>query len=72
MNEIRGGGGGSSRPGERGGGVIVGPVSNKVFRPFGPHFGLKIKGEGEGLPWIRHCLLPKGEKRVFISPFPPR
>ena len=30
----------------------------KSFRPFGPHFGLEVTGEGSGppglLPWIRH------------------
>ena len=34
-----------------------------IFRPFGPHFGLKIWGGGVGggpLPWIRHCnLVPR-------------
>ena len=47
-----GGGGGVSRPLEKGG-----AVSKKCFRPFGPQFGLKIREEGAGpgpLPWIRH------------------
>ena len=30
-----------------------------IFRPFGPHFGLKIR-RGGPLPWIRHCnLVPR-------------
>ena len=38
--EIRGGGGGrSSRPLGKGGGAL-----QKFFRPFGPQFGLKIRG----------------------------
>ena len=31
-----------------------GPVSKFFFRPFGSHFGLKIKGGGGPLPWIPH------------------
>ena len=40
-----------------GGGEKEGPVSKKTFRPFGPQFGLKIRGGGRPpgpLPWIRH------------------
>ena len=57
--EIRGvGGGGSSRPLERG----RGPVSKKIFfRPFGPQSALKIRwdpGSPPGpLPWICHCRI---------------
>ena len=53
--EIRGGGaGGSSRPlDKRGPGL-----QKKFFRPFGPQFGLRLRGGGEGggwaLSWIRH------------------
>ena len=47
----------SFRPPRRGGGG--GAVSKKIFfRPFKPHFGLKIRGGGSGppgpLPWIRY------------------
>ena len=36
--------------GGRGGGV--GFLAKKIFRPFGPQFGPKIRG---ALSWIRHC-----------------
>ena len=58
--ELRGAGRGgarSSRPLDKG---EMGPVSKKFFRPFGPQFGLKIRG-GPGppgtVPWIRHCYI---------------
>ena len=38
-------GGGHPDPG--GGGLLV---TKKIFRPFGPQFGLKIKGGGAGGP----------------------
>ena len=41
--EKRGGGGCSSRPGEKGRGA---PVTKIFFRPFGPQFGLKIRVDG--------------------------
>ena len=51
----RGGGGGrSSRPGDKG----AGAVSKNLFGPFGPQFGLKIRGGGGPLPWIYHCKQP--------------
>ena len=43
------GGGGSSRPLEKGGPGLP----KYFFRSFGHQFGLKIKGGP--LPWIRHC-----------------
>ena len=49
--EIRGGGGGGlSRPLEKGG------LQKNFFRSFGPQFGLKIRGCGPPgpLPWIHH------------------
>ena len=49
--EIReGGGGGLSRPLEKGG------LQKNFFRSFGPQFGLKIRGCGPPgpLPWIHH------------------
>ena len=49
-------GGWSSRPWDKG----EGRFKFFFFRPFGPQFGLKIRG-GTGppgpLPWIRHCCL---------------
>ena len=59
--QIGEGGGGSSRPWDN-----VGPgLQNNFFRPFGPQFGLKIRGGGcdppVPLPWIRHwCGQLKG------------
>ena len=46
------GGGRSSRPLDKG----ESSLQKKIFRPFGPHFRLKIKGGGAAgpLPWIRH------------------
>ena len=46
--------------GERGGHsdpdiTVGGPVSN-FFLPFGPQFGLKVRGEGRPLPWIREGI----------------
>ena len=48
----KGGGGRSSRPWDKG----ESGLPKKFFRPFGPHFGLKIKGGGPPgpLPLIRH------------------
>ena len=52
------------RPSDRGGGGHPDPDIRrgglkKIFsRPFGPQFGLKLRGEPgppEPLPWIRHC-----------------
>ena len=47
------------RPWDKGGGGGgwggTGPKNN-FFRPFGPQFGLKIRG---GLPWIRHSQLQR-------------
>ena len=58
--EIRKGAGGSSRPLDKGGGGEP-SLPKKFCRPFGPQFGLKIRGEGRG-PWAppldRHCLGP--------------
>ena len=48
----RGGGAGHPDPEIRG---VGGTRSKKnFFRPFGPHFGLKISGGDGPLPWIRH------------------
>ena len=46
-----GGGGGAAKPrvgggGGGGGGDEGGGLKEIVFRPFGPHFGLKIRGAG--------------------------
>ena len=49
--QIRGGGGAGGGEGD--------DLKKKFFRPFGPHFRLKIRGEGRPpgpLPWIRHCI----------------
>ena len=46
---------------------IMGRRSQKnFFRPFGPQFGLKIRGGGPPgpLPWIRHC----SDHSPFLSP----
>ena len=53
-HQIReGGGGGHPDPEIRG----RGPVSKKIFGPFGPHLVQKIRwGGGGGLPWILHCF----------------
>ena len=40
----------------RGGGGCGCGLKIFFFRPFGLQFGLKIKGEGGGVPWIRHCF----------------
>ena len=50
--EIRGEGGRSSRALHKGGGAAG--LQKKIFRPFGPQFGLKIRG-GEAGP---HLDLP--------------
>ena len=52
--EIRGGGG-STRPLDKGGGGLP----PQIFWPFGPHFGLRIKGGQPpgSLPWIRHYIM---------------
>ena len=61
--EIREGGGRSSRPLDKGGGEPSLP--KKFCRPFGPQFGLKIRGEGRGPrappldpPLSRNSLFP--------------
>ena len=48
---LGGGGGWSSRPLDKGGWC-----PKNFFLPFGPLFGLKIRGDGPPgpLPWIRH------------------
>ena len=48
--EIRGRGGGHPDPQKKEGGGL----QNDFFRPFGPQFGLKIRGL-RGLPSMRHC-----------------
>ena len=51
-----GGGGGGGRdpdPEIRGGGG-GGGLHKQFFRPFGPQFGLKLRGGG-ALPWIPYC-----------------
>ena len=60
-------GSGGSRPSDKGGGgghpdpeIRAGGAASKhfFFQAFGPHFGLKIRGESgppRPLPWIRHC-----------------
>ena len=55
--QITGGGRGRGRgrdpdPEIRGGGV--GGLHKQFFRPFGPQFGLKLRGGG-ALPWIPYC-----------------
>ena len=64
--EIRGGGGGggwSTRPLDKGG-----AVSPPIFWPFGPHFGLRIKGgQPPGcLPWIRHYIMIFGSLLLVL------
>ena len=52
-----GGGGGHPDPeisGGGGGGGGGGRPQKIFFRPFGPHFGLKIRVGGGPLSWIRH------------------
>ena len=52
------GGGRSSRPCDKGGGE--GRSQNKFFfRPFGPQFGLIIRGPLGPLPWILHWFVTK-------------
>ena len=49
--------------GWRGGGSL----KKFFFLPFGPHFGLKIKGEPGSpgpLPWSRHCI-PHNQLTIF-------
>ena len=50
------GGGGHKDPEIRGGGV-GGTVSIKIFRPFGPQFGLKIRASGPQAPPLDPPLL---------------
>ena len=53
-----GGGWGSSNPGIRGEGKGA-PVSKRFFQPYGPQFGLKIRGASGPpgpLTWIRHLV----------------
>ena len=46
---------GGSRPSDNGGwGGGLGSLHKQFFRPFGPQFGLKLRGGG-ALPWIPHC-----------------
>ena len=50
--QIRGGGGGSGHPDPE---IRSGQSPKNFFRPFGPQFGLKIRGAPpRPLPWIRH------------------
>ena len=50
-----GGGGGAGHPDPEIRGVGGGhSLKNIFFRPFGPHFGLKIRGGDGSLTWIRH------------------
>ena len=47
-----GGGGGKGHPGPE---IREGAQSpKKFFGPVGPQFGLKIKGDPPGSPWIHH------------------
>ena len=52
-----GGRGGHPDPEIKGGGG--GRLKKKIFRRFGPHFGLKVRGGGPPgpFPWIRHWPL---------------
>ena len=34
--------------------ILGGPASKKIFQPFRPQFGLKIREGAGGLAWIRH------------------
>ena len=58
--EMGGGGGGAGPPDSkiRVGEGVGSSLQKKIFWPFRPQFGLKIR-EGAGspgpLPWIRHC-----------------
>ena len=49
--DLQMGGGGHPDPEIRGG-----RSPKKFFRPFGPHFGRKIRGGPWPLPWILHCI----------------
>ena len=42
---------------QMGGGGAGGGLRKKLFRPFGPHFRLNIRGDRapRAVPWIRHC-----------------
>ena len=56
--DLQMGAGGHPDPEIRGGGGRPVKKKTKSFRPFGPHFGLEVTGEGSGPPgplaWIRH------------------
>ena len=49
-----GGGGGGRDPDPEIRGGAVGGLHKQFFRPFGPQFGLKLRGGG-ALPWIPYC-----------------
>ena len=66
---------GGSSPSDRGGGGGIHPdpeirgagLHNFFFRPFGHHFGGKIRGElgpPGPLPWIRHCHRLKSQNYI--------
>ena len=40
----------------RGGGGGGGGLQKHFLGPFGSHLGLKIRGGGGPLPWVRHCI----------------
>ena len=63
--QIKGGGGGSSRSCDKGEGAPGLPKN--CFRPFGPQFGLKIRGGGEGgspVPFPRSTTARKRKTNV--------
>ena len=47
----------SDGEGVGGGGGVVRAVTKKIFPPFGPQFGIKVRRRAPRAPsWIRHCL----------------
>ena len=53
---------GGSSPSDKGGGGGGGGDKKNFFRPFGPHFGRKIRGG----PWIRHWPCNSQNPRAWM------
>ena len=73
---------GGSRPSDKGGGGGAGHPDHeirrgrrqKIFPPFGPQFGLKIRGGAEPpgpLPWIRHRFQSRSQGSLLPVPREP-